>query len=347
MDYQRPAFEKLVRLGRAVKAASFQSIAIKCRTTTLIVGPSGSGKSHLARIVAGELGEGLGSHFLTVSALEWVPICSGTRGAETTWKLLAQVLLSAIKTPEDKPGKRPIVVIFIDEIDKLSGTTDWAGYIRTECFTLLDKVLPLGLKDKDDDIYCPKQRERMQEVLSRRTLILAAGAFQHLWDARGKPQMGFGESPKDESVPDLSRLVETLPRELVNRFRADLVVLPEPKESDYQDMLLRSADLLPAEMQNGFLALGETRIEKAIVCRSGFRFVEELLIDFLIEWEEMRPKLEWKEVKTEIPNIRLQLCERLVDRHFENLTKKAEQGTDTAGGTLSGHLHMQKTFLMK
>jgi len=77
--------------------------------------------------------------------------------------------------------------------------------------------------------------------------------------------------------------VETLPRELVNRFRSDLVVLPQLVETDYSRMLEQAAEGVPAYLRKTFLRLGYQRIPGAVMCRQGCRFVEELLLDTLIE----------------------------------------------------------------
>jgi hypothetical protein len=124
-------------------------------------------------------------------------------------------------------------------------------------------------------------------MLKNRTLILGAGAFQKsLWECSSKPSIGFcvdgvrGNKPKEQVNLTLR---ETLPTELVNRFRATPVVLPQLIEIDYRRMLEQTAEGVPAYLRKTFLRLGYERISDAVVYRQGCRFVEELLIDTMIE----------------------------------------------------------------
>ncbi|CAN5781279.1 hypothetical protein BH09VER1_BH09VER1_17770 [soil metagenome] len=275
LKHQLPAFEKLLAVGRACFGMSRLTCSIKPRTNTMIIGPSGSGKTHLARAVAEELGAG--AAYLNISVSEWILLGCSERGAQNTWPMVCDFLL--------RHHSSDGLVIFIDELDKISGDSSWNQHLRNELFQLLDFQVPTGIQN--DDEYDAEARSKAESILKNRTLILAAGAFQHLWHTISKPIMGFGRHSGDGDLPiektNLSRLIQTLPAELVLRFRSDLVVLPQLTESDYHRMLDQAAGEVPHYLRTTFLRLGRERIPGAVECGQGCRFVEELLLDTVIE----------------------------------------------------------------
>jgi len=270
-DYQKSAFEKLLAVANACFAARRQTLPIRVRTNTMIIGSSGTGKTHLARAVATELG----AEFLPVSIAEWILLGSSTRGRIPTWPVIFRFL--------QRHHKKAGLVVFVDEIDKVTGDSTWERFMRAEIFSLLDFKIPTGLNDDDGIELTPGALAQAQDVLSNRTLLLAAGAFQHIWENRSRPSLGFGAIAAGNSEINLTHLAATLPRELINRFRGDLIVLPELRECDYRRMLEQSAVKIPVCFRETFLRLGYTRIPGAVACRQGCRFLEELMLDTIIE----------------------------------------------------------------
>jgi SpoVK/Ycf46/Vps4 family AAA+-type ATPase len=280
LAHQRPAYDRLVAVGRACLSIQRQTLPLRPRTNSLIVGPSGSGKTFLARAVAQELG----LDFLSLSVGDWILLgCSG-RGGSPTWPLILQFLL--------RNKSAPGCVVFLDEIDKVSGNhSTWERFLRAEAFRLLDFQLPTGLNDEDGDTVDDGDRLIAQEVLSNRTLIVSAGAFQHLWEKRARPALGFGKPEVSLENPTLDDLAQTLPRELVNRFRAEILVLPPLVEADYRAMLGATAEKVPAYLRKTFLRLGRERIGRAAANHQGCRFLEEVLLDtILCEREQLFPR---------------------------------------------------------
>ncbi len=270
-EHQRPAFNKLLTVAKACFAVQRQTLPIRVRTNTLIIGPSGTGKTHMAQAVATELG----AEFLSVSVADWILLgCSG-RGGSPTWPLIARFL----RRNSQKMG----LVIFVDEIDKIGGNSTWETFLRTEIYSLLDLKIPTGLNDGEDNVLTPHELAQAQDVFTNRSLLLAAGAFQDIWEKRGRPKLGFGAIGTTQEATDLNQLAATLPREATNRFRSDLIVLPELRECDYQRMLEQSAEKIPVYFRETFLKLGYQRIPGAVACRQGCRFLEELMLDTIIE----------------------------------------------------------------
>ena len=89
-------------------------------------------------------------------------------------------------------GRQPAPIA--DLLAKMSGNySTWEQFLRAEAFRLLDFQLPAGLKDEVGDTVDDGDRIIAQEVLAERTLIIAAGAFQGIWEKRSRPTLGFGK----------------------------------------------------------------------------------------------------------------------------------------------------------
>jgi hypothetical protein len=173
-------------------------------------------------------------------------------------------------------------MIFLDELDKLTGTSDWCQHLRVEVFRLLDRAVPPDLANSDDDKHPAALITSVAGFLRHKTFLVAAGAFQHLWDNVGHRVGGFASEPERE-IPSAAQLAGHLARELVNRFRSDIVLLPDLAARDYENILLAAATKMPEPMQERFLSLGTERIAAAHANRQGVRFLEELVADVLGE----------------------------------------------------------------
>lgn len=110
------------------------------------------------------------------------------RGAVATWPSLLEFLL------QHETG-----VIFIDELDKLAGASEWTTYLRSELYSLLDRTVPTDLiraanLSSDLPPANPVQKveqARAQVRLRRGMLLVAAGAFQSVWEQSERRAVGF------------------------------------------------------------------------------------------------------------------------------------------------------------
>lgn len=278
LPHQTEAFERLCAVGRAVIHTNRSDLPIKLRPSVFITGPSGSGKSHLARAVA----EALGVPCFSISISEWILI-SATRRATSTWLQLSQFLAST--------SAREGCVIFVDELDKLrgrdlngSGGCEWTTFLLTEIFTLLDLRVPEMISDGEDhDGYLGElTRSQAAKILRTKTLLIGAGAFQEFW-ATKHPSIGFGSSSSSEMImPDLNTLAKYVPEELIRRFSSQLLVLRPLREHDYHAMLATIAPQLPDHWRNRFEFMGRARIPEAARQFQGPRFFEELLLEVVV-----------------------------------------------------------------
>ncbi len=183
-------------------------------------------------------------------------------------------------------GDGDTFIILADELDKLGFGGDlpdssYNRHTRTKIHQLLDLNVPVGLEG-----FGQSRRHRAETILRERTLIIGAGAFQHLWETVPQHEMGFASAGSRRAsptlAPDPNMLSRSLPRELVNRFRSSLVVLPQLATADYREMVEYASQGIPAYLRRTFLELGLAGIDRAMDSRQGARYVEELLLDTIM-----------------------------------------------------------------
>lgn len=138
------------------------------------------------------------------------------------------------------------------------------------------------MRDGDGDPIRETTIRDAETMLRERTLIIGAGAFQEIWNET-KPLIGFGASAVQlPEPPDLNKLAQYVPRELIARFGSRLVVLQPLVEKDYRDMLATIVPRLPDHWRSKFEQLALRRIPEAVRQQQGTRFFEELLLDVVV-----------------------------------------------------------------
>ena len=270
LNYQLTVFKRLLDVARAYFAIDQHSFPVKPRSNSLIIGPSGSGKTHIAKQVAASLEV----PFLHLSVGEWMLLGGSQRGSAATWSTISSFL--------NKNKKAKGAVIFVDELDKVSNASSWETFLRAELFQLLDMHIPVGLSDRDSGHIEDIDIKSSQDLLANRTLIIGAGAFQSLWEDRQRPTVGFNVEKYRADKPTLNELTKLLPRELVNRFRSELLILPELCEAEYLDILLQLSQNIPQYVRDIFEQLGRERLQEAARLHQGCRFFEELMLDCVL-----------------------------------------------------------------
>lgn len=278
LPHQQKAFEQLLELAQIALYTQRDCFPIRPRTSSLIVGPTGSGKTYLASAIA----KALNIPIFLISISEWVLVACATRGAAITWPAIVGFL--------NKHKSADGVIIAVDEIDKLSRDSSWEVFLLTEVFSLFDLRIPDNLRDSsEDEAIGSTSIESARDVLTNRTMLIAMGAFQGIWDTQQSPAIGFGQTTTIAEMPCLKKLAESIPPELANRFRSEVVILPPLTERDYHAMLAQCAEKIPGNFRERFIAMGKQAIPLAVQNRKGPRFLEELLVDLLIaERREIR-----------------------------------------------------------
>jgi hypothetical protein len=138
------------------------------------------------------------------------------------------------------------------------------------------------MNDPDGDIISDNSIAEAEAILRNKTIILAGGAFQELWDASSP--IGFGAVPGATiQKPDLKRLSEHIPPELSRRFGSQLIILPPLQETDYLDMLVHILPTLPDHWRSPYERLALLGIPEAARLGQGPRYFEELLLEVVVQ----------------------------------------------------------------
>jgi hypothetical protein len=167
-------------------------------------------------------------------------------------------------------------------LDKVRTGGEYSRFLLTEIFTLLDFRIPRNLRDEDGDPIRETTIRDSEKVLREKTLVIGAGAFQEIWAATAPP-IGFGMSvARLHEPPDINKLAQYVPRELIARFGSRLIVLNPLSESDYRDILATILPRLPPHWRSKFEQLALRRIPEAVKQQQGTRFFEELLLDVVV-----------------------------------------------------------------
>jgi hypothetical protein len=255
-SYQRQVYEKLRRTVAAHKRSREHNMGVKPRFHRLVIGPSGSGKSHIAGLVGRELKWNV----LEINTGSWIVL-----GAKETptWKGVVEWLIESEGAPR---------MIILDEIDKIQGHDSWTRYLRAELFDLLDGKVTQHTED-------PAFPQALAQRFLQDTLIIGCGAFQEAFDQR--PEVGF--NGKDQTPSTSRDIAKYLQRELVNRFDSELLILPELAREDYQKMISDIRPHVPSAAYDIIDSIAESKIDDAVANKTSARFVESLLASAFYE----------------------------------------------------------------
>jgi DNA polymerase III delta prime subunit len=296
LPYQKSIYERLCAVARACLFVDRTLIGpIKLRANFMLIGPTGTGKSFLAKEIAKEMRV----PFLSVSASDWIILGGNTRGSTVTWPNIVQF----IKKSADKQG----AIIFVDELCKVHHDSNWNAFLRTEIFSLCDGRVPLGVKDSEDDTLTNKEIEEIEFYLTNKTMIIGGAAFQGIWEERSAQPIGFNLCPEKATPPSLHELTKFLPRELINRFSSEIFVLPKLSKSDYLTMIETMAENISATWRQRFLELGRSRLDQAVLHQKGARYAEEILLAAIVAerscMKNWKPECEAPETATDAPEV--------------------------------------------
>ncbi len=277
-SHQTSAYQELLLRAKTYFEGNWRELPIKTRWASLVLGPTGAGKSALGMMLSADTEASL----LRVNVSGWMPSGAHNRAVAETISTIIDHIHSHEKT-----------ILFFDEIDKIWHETSWNSYIKGELFELLDGNLPTGAKgigdgglDADEEgTLTYSQTASVVEKLCSSTFILAAGTFQDFYEEQSSSaQIGFHPEHLHRcpaSGPNADVIAKKLPRELLNRFDASLLFLPPLEPHQYKLIAQQAEQSLPSWIQAAFREAASERIKQAIAARSGCRFVEAALSDAL------------------------------------------------------------------
>jgi len=212
---QTEALARLIALGELHYRGDSMGLSLSFRCQPLIVGPTGTGKTALARRVAAHFG----AELIRVSPGEWVP--RGVRDTIPTLSLILQACASAEK-----------VVVVIDEIDKCSGetSTSWSRGVLAEVYSVLDRDLPAAdflQANPAVGLSVAQLRQRAAAIW-----IVGIGTWQSLWQRRNTVGFSAHRSGEQPSILDAIRKTQAIPDELLLRFAWPPIEVPYPPPAE-------------------------------------------------------------------------------------------------------------------
>lgn len=274
---QEAVLRQLLPIARIATSGNFGMLPVHPRTHTLMLGPSGSGKSHLAR----EIGRTFDVPTMMINVSSWVILSA--RNEPWTFSSICQ-WLDSLKTGG---------IIVLDEIDKLQGNTDWKSYIRLEIHDLLDGVIPLAARmpcPENVDPWdlaspasrLPADRAALAKRLRERVFVLGCGAWQSSWRGNSR-KMGFSQGINSIEAPSREQILESIESEIRQRFRSQVCWLPPMERSDYLSVSSKMARLIQnPETRRVWNRLASPAIEEAVCNGLGMRIFEELMLSALL-----------------------------------------------------------------
>lgn len=287
LEHQADAVAQIAARARAYFAGEWRGLAIKPRWHTLLVGPTGTGKTAVAHMVAAALNAttgtsnattGTSTKILVISATGWIPAGAHQRGTKETIGVIASAVAANART-----------LLVADELDKITlrDNNGWQSYIRDEVMGLADGRWPAGLRMPDDSDEDGMDDATAMAILTAKlqssVFILGVGTFQDWFDAPRRT-IGFGGGDHDEPISG-DVIAGLLPRELANRF-GNIIRLPDLRHDDYARIAKQAEATLPERMRLAFREAAGRRIADAISAKKGVRFVEEAIMDVLTNPQE-------------------------------------------------------------
>ncbi len=260
-------------------------LSLKTRTHTLVTGPSGSGKSFLAKALAEE--DSL--PFWEINASSWIVL--GARNGNPTFVSLAEWCY-----------RHPRGVIFLDELEKpfpntngTAGDSSWYNAVKMEIHDLLDGRLPEGAAHVDESILMENfggqvhpsdikalVKSDVERKLKTSFLIVGAGTWQHLW-TESKSCIGFNSNSIAKISLDHGELIKSISPEILLRFRNQVIFLAPLTRTDFTIVLENQLHLIPRNYQNRFIQLVNEAIPRALEHGLGMRIFEEIYTDLCCE----------------------------------------------------------------
>lgn len=249
-----------------------QGCAIEPRLWPLIVGPTGCGKSFLAR----QLARYMGAHYLHITYGDW--IVQGARSTCTQFSILDAAL------------RHPRVVVHLDELDKLParGEQEWARAVVNEIWATLDLEFPVARFAADASAREQHSAEALRALCATqgrgRIFIVGSGTWQDLFDqaCTTKSAVGFGATAR--ATPDfhsaLARVTATggPMAELLARFDGAVQMIRPPTLPEALSLLER----IGARDYARQISYDEVLTLQTLMPRQGFRALQSVVTELML-----------------------------------------------------------------
>lgn len=271
---QAAVVARILRLGGLHYSGRTKLLPIRPRLWPLMIGPTGSGKSFLARRVA----DALNAKYLRISFGDWV--VQGARGMPTLFGVVYATTICER------------LVVHLDELDKLpvGNVDEWSRAVANEIWGFLDGELPVSRFLRDPErrqLVTEIQRKNLEEGSAvRKIFLVGSGTWQSSYDEAMSPKMtmGFGQATLSTPSKASTHMVDALEAlrgpgsELIARFDSAILCLQPPDVAEAYDMLVAIGCASYAEGAG----LNVRSLLAQRLPRQGFRALESCVTDALL-----------------------------------------------------------------
>jgi len=267
----------------------FSTFPVKPRLDPLIAGPTGAGKSHLIRSLAGWAK----AKYFPVTFGSWMP--QGTKsdtGGPTVFSIL------------DTVETHSRVILHIDELDKFREdfSQTWSRSVLNDLWNTLDRNFPIEdwIKARSRPLLTLND---MRERVRRNLWIVGTGTWQELFENRKRGTVGFSSTNAvvENEISDSIRESKIIPPELLSRFNVDILLLEYPTTREEKQNLIDSTGITELARQAGVTVTPDMlNFEKG-----GMREIESIMTRLLLQierQERLKPAAKRSVRKRETPD---------------------------------------------
>lgn len=268
---QRHVLGECTRLGEAFYGERRAGLQLEPRLFPLVVAPTGSGKTHLTRLLARRLRADL----VRIHRANYIP--QGARTRPTIFRVCEQLAR--------RPGRR--VLVHVDELDKFrvdSGAatpgSDWGSSVFGDIFDILAGDFPVDnyLAEEGGKLKDTISADELRDRAKRNVFVVGTGTFQRVFEAAARRAVGFASARSEKSV-SFEDIVDSgiVSRELLARFHTPALVLANPEPAEVRTLIERNGIATLAR------EVGYNLTEQDLDIRStGFRGLESLASRLLL-----------------------------------------------------------------
>jgi hypothetical protein len=276
---QKIVINALIPVAKIATNGSKSEQNFRPLTTTMLVGPSGSGKSWVAR----ELAKVMGLPFLVINVETYVVISARSEPYSIN------SLISWLSTLENGG------VLILDELDKLGKGEEcsWDRHVMLELHDICDGIIPISAKipgpvEETSWDFPPSNphnfvtREVLEERLRNRVMIIGCGAWQYAWSTNAN-RLGFSsDTTHRQDAPSNAQILRSIAPELRQRFRDEVIMIRPMSRGDYYACACEIEKTLKPDIRSAWNLLLGDAIERAIKGNLGMRIYEELMLQSMI-----------------------------------------------------------------
>jgi hypothetical protein len=223
----KAALERITEMGELFfeRPANTTHLALRC--AVLIVGPTGAGKTFLAKQAARQLR----AEYFRVTRGDWIPQGARAKTRPTTFQILDCLLASER------------LAIHCDEIEKMDidFAQEWSAGIGSDLWNTLEGIFPVReyLADtKFGDRPVPTVEE-VERKIRTRMWVIGSGAWQKVFEQQGR-KVSF-QANRDGDAGGVTavdiRKAALISPEILLRFNSDIVTLPYPGRQETTALL--------------------------------------------------------------------------------------------------------------